>query len=371
MSRLSDLESSIIWCPDDFDVCWAGPNLVDPSGGLCFGSIDGKLLFLDIEGQPIVVPGKGVRAPGSGSVSGEAINGVARVGTWVGVSTREEMNFWPLEGLPGGHDKGVVAPYGAHNITSSSQGYFVAPLGKNGIMVMQPPSDRSARVKAFSSDEAGLYAYRIAVLPQSPAGTEVIACACRRGGVVVGEFAAGRQTLNLKRAALPGFDAVDVCALDHGTESRAIAALGRDGTLALFRGGLDNNKPVTLRFQSVQGVAYRILSSHGDIYVLTSKGLFVLGELAGRFLRNELTSEVNTPVRMSLLEAVDANLVDNRWLVVVMLDMVAKFDLEMIHQQVLDHLDDAEIQESHTMDGAVEWEWQGVDTNQKQLALTG
>jgi hypothetical protein len=370
MSRLSDLESSIIRCPDDFDVCWAGPDLVDPGGGLCFGSTDGKLLFLDIEGQPIVVPGKGV----TGSVSGEAINGVARVDTWIGVSTREEVNFWPLEGTPGGHTKGVVAPYGAHDITSSAQGYFVAPLGKNGIMVMQPPSDRSARVKAFSSDEAGLYAYRIAILPPSPAGTEVIACASRRGGVVVGEFAAGRQTLNLKRAALPGFDAVDICALDHQTGSTAIAALGRDGSLAFFQDRLVNNKPITLNFRSLQGVAYRIFSSRGDIHILTSKGLFVLGELAGRFLRKELTSEVNTPVRMSLLEAVDANLVDNRWLVVVMLDMVAKFDLEMIHQQVLDHLDDAEIQESHTMDGALEWKWQGVDTNQKQLeqlALTG
>src|SRR5439155_19147937 len=82
--------------PGGFDVCWAGPNLVDPGPGLCFGSTDGKLLFADAEGRAL-------RESVKGSDSGEAINGVARVGTWVGVSTRQEVNFWPLEGTPGGH----------------------------------------------------------------------------------------------------------------------------------------------------------------------------------------------------------------------------------------------------------------------------
>src|SRR5436309_810274 len=56
-----------------FEVCWAGRHPLRT--GLCFGSTDGKILFADEEGTPLAPPGKG-------SASGEAVNGVAAVGTW-------------------------------------------------------------------------------------------------------------------------------------------------------------------------------------------------------------------------------------------------------------------------------------------------
>jgi hypothetical protein len=355
MNRLSDLEQFfLIKFPHDFDVCWAGPNPLQT--GFCFGSTDGKLLFEDAEG--------GRSDPRTGTDSKEAINGVARTGTWLGVSTREDVTFHPLEGPPGY----ATAPYGAHGITATADGYFIAPLGRNGIMAAPTPVDHGAKLKAYSADQAGLYAYRLTILG-SQIGAQVIACAARQGGIVAGEFAAGRQSMGLKIATQPGFDAIDICPLEPGTESRAVVALGRDGRISFFQDVLENKKPIMMKFQNVQGVAYRILSSHGDIYLLTSKGLFVLGELAGRFLRQELTSGINTPVRTSLLEAIDANLVDNRWLLVVMPGTVARYDLEVIHQQVLDHLGDAEIQESQMMDGsAPEWERRDVPAKQFTLA---
>src|SRR5262249_48682343 len=151
--------------------------------------------------------------------------------------------------------------------------------------------------------------------------------------------------LNLKTATVPGLDIVDICPLDAENNSMAVAALGRDGSLMLFRHVLEDDKPTTMKFQRVQGVAYRILSSHGDVFLLTSKGLYVLGELAGRFLRNELNKGATTPVHTSPMEAVDATLVYNRWLLVVVPRTVARFDLGTIHQEVLDRLDYAEILE--------------------------
>jgi hypothetical protein len=355
MNRLSELEFFPIKVPQDFDVCWAGPNLVDLGAGLCLGSTDGKLLLTDEQGR--------LSDPIPAIDSQEAINGIARAGDWLGVSTREDVTFHPLQGQ--GY---ATAPYGAHDIATTADGYFIAPLGRNGIMAVPTPVDREARLKAYSADEVDLYAYRLTILG-SQIGAQVIACATRHGGIAAGEFAAEKQTMGLRIATHPGFDAVDICPLEPGTQSRAVAALGRDGTMFFFHDVLDNKKPIMMKFQRVHGVAYRILSAHGDIYLLTSKGLFVLGQLAARFLRKELTSEINTPVRTSPLEAVDANLVDSRWLVVVMPSMVAKYDLEMIHQQVLDHLNDAEIKEGHTMDGALEWEWR--DVHMKQSALAG
>jgi hypothetical protein len=69
------------------------------------------LLFTDKEGRPFPPISRGTE-------SGEAINGVARAGSWIGISTRQEVNFWPLAGTPG-HTKLVVSPFGAHGITST------------------------------------------------------------------------------------------------------------------------------------------------------------------------------------------------------------------------------------------------------------
>src|SRR5437660_7505961 len=82
-----------IGLPDGFDVCWAGPS---PLSGLCFGSTDGKILFTDEQGRTLPD-----LQPGRGSVSGEAINGVVGAGTWAVVSTRGDVNCWPLPGAEG------------------------------------------------------------------------------------------------------------------------------------------------------------------------------------------------------------------------------------------------------------------------------
>ena len=347
--------------PHDFDVCWAGPNPI-VENGLCFGFTDGKVLFADALGRPLW-------PLGPGSDSGEAINGVARAGTWLGVSTREDVNLLPLPGTPGGFDYHATIPFGAHGITTTADGYFIAPLGRNGIMAVQPPTDRKAIPQAYSAQEPGIYAYRLIIL-HPKAGSEVIACATRLGGIAVGEFVGGKEKLNLKRATVPGLDVVDICPLEPGTESLAVAALGRDGSVALFQDVLHGKKSKTTKFRSVQGTAYSIFSSHGDIHILTSKGLYVLGELAGRFLRNELVSGITTPVRVSPMGAVDANLVYNRWLLIVIPGAVLRLDLEAVHREVLDHLGDAEIQESQAADGgAVDWEWREIETASKELAL--
>jgi hypothetical protein len=309
------------------------------------------IVFTDYDGRPTAgIPG---------SDSGEAINGIAQAGTWWAVSTRVDLNFRPLPGTAGADEYRVEVPYGAHDIASTPSGYFIAPLGRNGILLARPPIPREQQMTSHSAEEAGLYAYRLASL-RSRAGVEVLACAGRLGGLFAGELGGDATAIRLKQAA-KGIDVVDVCPLDRTAELLALAAVGRDGTLVLFQDIL-NSTPIAMKFNSVQGVAYRLLSSHGDVYLFTSKGMYVLGELAGRFLRGELAGGVTTPINVSPMEVVAANLVDNRWLLVTVPDKFIRLDAEAIHREVLVHLEDATIREAPTTKAISEWEAREVHT---------
>ncbi|MGH7168680.1 MAG: hypothetical protein ACRELG_00185 [Gemmataceae bacterium] len=348
-----------IGLPQGFEACWAGAHPFRQ--GLCFGSLDGRILFTDEEGVPL-------RQPGEGSASQEAINGVACLGTWVVVTTRQEVNFWPLPGTEGGHPFGFVFPYGAHDITTTPSGYFIAPLGRTGIMVEQPPFRPETDVTVHSDDKAGFYAYRVIGL-RSQASGEVLACACRLGGIAAGEFSGAQQKLSMTTATFKGLDVVDICPLDPGVDSLAVAALGRDGTLILSQDVLQDKKPFTMKFSSVKGIAYRVLSCRGDLYVLTSKGMYVLGELASRFLAKELVHGISTPVLPLPMEAVDVNLVANRWLLVVMANEVRKFDADLIHQSIPDQLRHGEFKEFQEATFNPDWQRFDIAQTTKQIAI--
>jgi hypothetical protein len=337
--------------PEGFEVCWAGPHPFEQ--GFCFGSLDGRILFTDEEGVQLI-------PLEDGSVSKEAINGIARVEIWVAVSTRQEVNFKRLLGTEGSPRSRLMIPYGAHDITTTASGYFIAPLGRTGMMALRPPFTPETRVTIYSFAE-GLYTYRVIGL-RSFAGTEVLACACRLGGIAVGEFSGAQQKLPMTAATFKGLDVVDICPLDPGADSLAAAALGRDGTLILSRDVLQDKKPLTMKFSSVKGIAYRALSCRGDIYLLTSKGLYVLGELASRFLDKKLVNGITTPVLPLSMEAVDMNLAANRWLLVVMANEVRKFDVELIHQSIPDQLRDGEFQEFQ--EAALNPDWERFDIEQ-------
>jgi hypothetical protein len=122
-------------------------------------------------------------------------------------------------------------------------------------------------------------------------------------------------------------DLVDVCSIAGPEKLRAVAAAGRDGSLVLFQDILTDRNPLTFKFSGVQGAVYRILSVSGDIYLLTSGGLFALFRLAERFLAGLAAGAFTTDVLRLPIEAADANLVHQRWLLATGVDQLFKFDL--------------------------------------------
>jgi hypothetical protein len=114
-------------------------------------------------------------------------------------------------------------------------------------MVVEPPIGPGTSVTAFGDNQEGLYVYRVISL-QLQSGTDVLICAARTGGIAAGTFSGPQATYRMRTATFNGLDVIDICPLDLGVNSLAVAALGRDGTIILFRDVLAEEKPVTMKF---------------------------------------------------------------------------------------------------------------------------
>jgi hypothetical protein len=304
----------------NFDVSWAGQHPFMP--GFCFGSEDGRLLFTDEDGSQI-------GEPFGGSYSRDAINGLVRSGEWIAVSTRQDVTLQSLTRATNKKPGIVVFPHGAHGVTATPSGYFVAPLGRTGIMLLKPGSGPSDPVWVIPSDRPNMHFYRVLAL-QGRNGKDLLVCAGRQGGIGSMEARWGQETYNMRVATFDGLDVVDVCAVDDEREVPAVAALTRDGTLILIRDALHDEKPATLRFNTIQGTAYRLLRSGEHLLVLTSRGLYVLAKLADRLVTGMPPDEFVTQILTIPMEAVDANVVNGRWLLIIMPDGVQRVDVNVL-----------------------------------------
>jgi hypothetical protein len=344
----------------DFEVCWAGASPFGP--GFCFGSEDGQLLFTDEDGKALGYPVKG-------SLSGEAVNGVAGWGKWLTVTSRQDVSFWTGPEKEGDKISCVMFPHGAHDVIATADGCFAAPLGRAGVMTIKPPFDEKHPVTVNGAEKEGLNFYRIVSL-RSGGGQEVLGCAVRRAGVGATEFRWDRESHNLSTVTFDELDVVDICAIDRGG-SLAVAAVARNGALILLRDVWQDKHPITIKFDNVTGTAYRLLSCRGHLFLLTSEAMYVLASLAGRFLAGEPVSSVTTPMLVMPFEAADANLCGDRWLLVVMPDLVRRYDVGRIHDSVPDFISPGEIQEMQPRPISPSWRRKDIPQSRQLVEATG
>jgi hypothetical protein len=303
---------------DDFRVSYAGDCPLN--GGFCFGSEDGKLLITDEEiGNRRVLT--------ETTPSREPINGVAFIGDVIGVSTRGDVAFLtPKKGERPGFRSVVDA--GARAIQASSSGYFVAPMGPYGILQVKPEDGPRQSVIVSRVSDIPLNFYRVITIATS--SYEIVACAARAGGVASTTLSGDMHSMRrITSVTFPGLDLVDVCSLGLGSGS-AVAAVAMNSTLVLLRDVLLERSPVTIRFNEIKGTAYRVFCYDGSLLVLTSTSLYVLSGLARRFLDGEDVLRVTIPVREVRMEAVDANMCRDRWMLVVLADQVYRLDVALL-----------------------------------------
>jgi hypothetical protein len=286
--------------------------------GFCFGSDDGRVLFMSLDG----VGGIG---PFAISPSKEAVNGIAFAGNLMAVSTRNDVTFLRTPEADEVHPARTVFDGGSHGVASTPAGCIIAPMGRRGILVMDPRPETPQRVRILKPADEALYVYKIVSLASPDRGT-IVACAGRRGGFATMPLSGSGLESHGKKLRPVGVDFVDVAALDVDGFPFAVAALGIDCSIHFIADLLGDQMTTTLRLSSTAERAYRILSTEGHVFLLTDKRLYAFKDLAIRFLRGEAISDPNA--RFLELEAVDASLGPDRSLLVVMPDGVREIKLD-------------------------------------------
>lgn len=298
---------------------WAGRG---PRGDdFCFGSDDGRLLLTDSMGRNADKPLK--------TRTDEAINGVAFIEGRMAVSTRSELVVFSRteDGSP---PRPATVPTGTHGVIASSDGYFIAPLGIAGLMFAKPTLDSRLEV-VISNPQGSEFSFYGVTCLQRKSGQTVLACAARKGGVAAMLFNGQDEPRNVRALSFEGLDVVDICPLESCEFEAGVAAVARDGTLILFRDVLTDPKVLTVRYAPIEGTAYRLLNAHGKLFLLTSEGLYVITELLDRFAEGSV-GDYDVPILSVPMEAVDANLGGDHWILIVMPDEVLRLDLNLLDQ---------------------------------------
>lgn len=291
-------------CPG-FPITWAGCGRHDDE--FCFGSEDGRLRFTTVDGDLI-------HETEVDQEHCEAVNGVAFGGNLIAVSSRSEIVFWDQSGAP--------APVycGGHGVISTASGYFTAPLGPNGLMKVRAIAEDGEPFKRIRSRDELLDFYK--VLSLDTVDGEVLVCAVRKTGIATIECVDTTDPPLLNLIVPHELDVIDVCSLATADAPRAAAGLCRDGTLLFFNDILDATSIVQRRFDEFRGTAYRVLSAKELVIVLTSRGFYVLPELVERMRQGQRPEALPIP-----LEAIDVNLVGERWLLAAMPGSVRRYDV--------------------------------------------
>jgi hypothetical protein len=304
-----------------FGLSWVG---LHPFGeGYCLGSETGTIVFTDATGKR----GNGIKRA---SLAEQAINGIGWSDRWLIVTTRSDINLigpWGPNGPEDDHAS--IIEGGAHGVTVAPSGHFVLPLGRGGIMFIKPSTGSHDPVAVTTAREVSANIYATIALGCAD-GTDLIVCATRSGGVGFTSFAPAVMRQKLWTARFPGLDVVDVCSMATEAFPRAVAAVGRDGSLILFNDILTDRHPQTLKFRSVTGTAYRVMSAQGNIFLLTSAALYGLMAVAESFLEHTSVSIFDIEILAIPIEAADAHIADDRWLLAVGIDEILRFDLHQM-----------------------------------------
>jgi hypothetical protein len=277
----------------------------------CFGTDQGKL-FMPGRTRDFIGP--------NADEAFEAINGAAFAGDLVGISTRDNVVVFDRT-----DGKGTPFDGGAHHIVATASGGFVAPLGVNGLLFVTVGPDRIPSLRTGRLPQTDLDFYRIASLGES-GGSEILACAARRSGLLAIPLK-GTQAWKPINHPFAQLDLIDVCSLRSTRWPLSAAALSSNGTLLLTRNLLEE-RPGSLSIAGLTGKAYSLLTAKGHLFVLTGDSMFVLPNLASRFLEGQSLAQP-MEIRQMPIKAVDAFLVYDQ-VYFVLPDEVLSFGIDRL-----------------------------------------
>ena len=199
-------------------------------------------------------------------------------------------------------------------MVATKSGYFVAPLGPKGLLIVKPTSDPSQIMQVTDGTEGQLYFYRMVALDDGN-GKETLVFANRREGVGLSVFDPGENRRNVHTMKFEGIDVIDDCGL--GANSLSAIAISKNAEVVWIKDTSKRYDPIALKLGGVEGRVYRVLATTRHLFVLSSKALYVWSNLVDRILFENASSPSSLPLVIPM-EAVDMTLFDDTYLMLVM-----------------------------------------------------
>ncbi len=298
------------------ELSWAGEG--PRSNVLSLGTEDGSFFNFNIEDNDQ----NSTLKPTLIVNPGECINSIAFDRNRLAVSTRAEIAIHDLHQINESVHKFTIIDRGSHEIVKMPLGNFIAPIGADGLLYLEPREDEVVSWTVRSKEDR-FYNYKASVLKDTRRG-ECIACALRRDGLSI--VARNGDSWSGSRWTFSSNDIVDVCSIASQEFPFGIAAVGIDNSLHFVRDVFTDRQPQTFRFDELTGKAYRLLGSHGHIFLLTSRCLYLFFDLARHFL-NGSAAEAPTTFGELPCQAVDANMAFDRKLLVLLPNGLSIYDV--------------------------------------------
>jgi hypothetical protein len=222
-------------------------------------------------------------------------------------------------------------------------------------------------VGVLTPHDSRIYFHRVVAL-RGRDDRDLLVCAAGDGGVGVSELRWGDATYMMRLASFDAIDVIDVCALASDAQTPAVAAVGRDGTLIFVRDAVHDPIAASIKFNVIEGTAYRLLSRKDELLLLTSRALYVLKDPTVRLDMLESTQRLTTPISVIPLEAVDVNIAGH-WLLIVTPEEVLKANADAVLEAGAGSTNGPS--EGVVQMATVQWERHEQRTTKRHLATAG
>jgi hypothetical protein len=228
----------------------------------------------------------------------------------------------------------VVFDGGAHGVVATKSGFFIAPRGVHGLLIVKPDRGPQQKMRVTTGMDRPLYFYRMTALHNST-GRETLVFANRRHGVGLSEFSGVEAKRGVHTLCFAGLDVIDVCGVSTG--SLSAIAISPKAEVLWIHDSSTHNDPITTKMVGMEGKIYRVLATPRTLFVLTSKALYVW-----RGLVEEVFLQRSTHARLQPLvipmEAIDMSMFNEYLFLVLAENGIAELPLRDLEVSPVDQV---------------------------------
>ena len=268
-------------------ITWVGE--VPWSGGLGFGDEEGGLRYSDTE-WPLHVS-----TPFKVINSDRPINQIAfntfRDHKYLAACTASNIAIHRL-GEDGRVIESTLFDIGGHGVYATRWGGFLVPLGPGGLAAFYQREDGTIAQNILRHKKPFPYFYSMCRIGIIADGKELWGCAGRSGGllaITLDEKSIPQVVRCLQSVKKPK-DYVGIWALGDEQKPYATISLSRDRQVDFSEDLMDDRTPLTWHALQIAGTAYSLFAAAGNLFIFTSKGIYVGRGLVSQFLAGKLAS---------------------------------------------------------------------------------